>query len=196
LADFVIRRVVSDWLFLAADLITLKLSINMPISIFETPEFVRNLRKYLPRDSNFPGLIVELTEDEVVKNSDLAHEVAIQLKLYNIDLAIDDVGSGYATLEQALALPFAELKIDRNLVDGCANNLEHLQECRRIVDLAHRLGATTVAEGVERTDDFKALIDIECDLCQGAIVEWPLEREQFKEWVGPSAGRSFTELRD
>jgi EAL domain-containing protein (putative c-di-GMP-specific phosphodiesterase class I) len=82
------------------------------------------LRKYLPSDPNFPGLIVELTEDEVVSDPDLAHEVAIQLKLYNVGVAIDDFGSGYATLDQARALPFTELKIDRSKVDGCASTPE------------------------------------------------------------------------
>jgi EAL domain-containing protein (putative c-di-GMP-specific phosphodiesterase class I) len=46
----------------------------------------------------------------VVSDPDLAHEVAIQLKLYNIGVAIDDFGSGYATLERVRALPFSELK--------------------------------------------------------------------------------------
>jgi EAL domain-containing protein (putative c-di-GMP-specific phosphodiesterase class I) len=147
LADFVIWRALTDWSFFAADQITPKLAINMPISIFETPEFVSNLRKYLPGDPNFPGLIVESTEDEVVSDPDLAHEVAIQLKLYNIGVAIDDFGSGHATLDQAQVLPFTELKIDRSKVDGCSRAPSQYLECRQIVELAHRLGMTAVAEG-------------------------------------------------
>jgi DNA-binding response OmpR family regulator len=106
LADFVIRRAVTDWLFFAADQVAIKLAINMPISVFETTEFVSNLRKYLPRTPEFPGLIVELTEDEVIKDPDFAREVAIQLKLYNVDVAIDDFGSGYSTLKRAQTLHF------------------------------------------------------------------------------------------
>jgi EAL domain-containing protein (putative c-di-GMP-specific phosphodiesterase class I) len=183
LADFVMRRALNDWLFFAADHIKPKLAINMPISIFETPEFVSNLRKYLPGDPTFPGLIVELTEDEVISDPDLAREVAIQLKLYNVAVAIDDFGSGYATLDQAQALPFTELKIDRSKVDGCSSTPEQYLECRNIVELAHRLGMTAVAEGIERPDDLAALTEMTCDVGQGAIFAWPMQREEFKQWV-------------
>ena len=183
LADFVIRRALTDWSFFATDHITPKLAINMPISIFETPEFVGNLRKYLPRNSSFPGLIVELTEDEVISDPEFAREVAIQLKLYNIGVAVDDFGSGYATLGRVRALPFSELKIDRTKVHGCASSPELERECRNIIDLAHRLGMTAVAEGVERADDLRALTDMSCDMAQGLILAPPMEREEFKQWV-------------
>jgi EAL domain-containing protein (putative c-di-GMP-specific phosphodiesterase class I) len=62
------RRSLADWSFFAASGVTIKLAINMPISIFETQEFVGNLRKYLPERPDFPGLIVELTEDEVISD--------------------------------------------------------------------------------------------------------------------------------
>jgi EAL domain-containing protein (putative c-di-GMP-specific phosphodiesterase class I) len=65
-----------DCSFFAAGGLATKLAINVPISIFETPEFVSHLRKYLPRREDFPGLIIELTEDEVIRNPDLAREVA------------------------------------------------------------------------------------------------------------------------
>ncbi len=84
----------------------------MPISIFETPQFVGNLRKYLPNRDDFPGLVVELTEDEVIRDADFAREIAIQLKLYNVEVSIDDFGSGYSTLERLQTLPFTELKIE------------------------------------------------------------------------------------
>jgi EAL domain-containing protein (putative c-di-GMP-specific phosphodiesterase class I)/ActR/RegA family two-component response regulator len=116
LADFVMRRSLADWSFFAASELNLKLAINMPISIFETPEFVASLRKYLPSRSDFPGLIVELTEDEVIRNPNLAREIAVQLKLYNVDVSIDDFGSGYSTLERLTALPCTELKIAREHV--------------------------------------------------------------------------------
>ena len=183
LADFVIRRAVTDWLFFAAAGIAIKLSINMPMSVFETAAFVSNLRRYLPREPRFPGLIVELTEDEVIKDPDFAREVAIQLKLYNVDVAIDDFGSGYSTLKRAQTLPFSELKIDRSKVDGCSSVPAQRWECRNIVDLAHRLGMTSVAEGVEREDDLQALIEMRCDAAQGLALARPMEREAFKQWA-------------
>jgi EAL domain-containing protein (putative c-di-GMP-specific phosphodiesterase class I) len=183
LADFVIRRALIDWQFLATESTPLRLSINIPISIFETPEFVANLRKYLPQTNGFPGLIVELTEDEVISDPDLAREVAIQLKLYNIDVAIDDFGIGYSTLEQAELLPFAELKIDRSKVDGCGRGPAQHRECSEIVTLAHRLGMTAVAEGVEDMNDLQSLVEMGCDMAQGFALASPMEREVFKKWL-------------
>jgi EAL domain-containing protein (putative c-di-GMP-specific phosphodiesterase class I)/ActR/RegA family two-component response regulator len=189
LADFVIRRALADWSSFSAQQIRTRLAINMPISIFETPEFVRNLRKYLPNDPSFPGLIVELTEDVVIRDPDLAHEIAIQLKLYNIGVAIDDYGSGHSTMEQAQMLPFAELKIDRSRVSGCSGSTEQYLGCRRIVELAHQLGCIAVAEGVEDAADLQALTEMKCDVAQGAIFAWPMPRDVFGQWFRERDGR-------
>ena len=184
LANFVMRRSLADWSFFAGSGLNIKLAINMPISIFETPEFVANLRKYLPSRDDFPGLIVELIEDEVIRNADFAREVAVQLKLYNIDVSIDDFGSGYSTLERLRSLPFTELKIARDHVDGCSVRQQQYVKCESIVGLAHRLGMITVAEGVESSGDLKALVRMTCDVAQGRVLGEPMERTEFKEWAG------------
>jgi EAL domain-containing protein (putative c-di-GMP-specific phosphodiesterase class I) len=184
LANFVMRRSLADWSFFAGSGLNIKLAINMPISIFETPEFVANLRKYLPTRGDFPGLIVELIEDEVIRDADFAREVAVQLKLYNIDVSIDDFGSGYSTLERLRSLPFTELKIARDQVDGCSVRQQQYAKCESIVGLAHRLGMITVAEGVESSGDLKALIRMTCDVAQGRVLGEPMERTEFKEWAG------------
>ena len=183
LANFVMRRSLADWSFFAGSGLNIKLAINMPISIFETPEFVANLRKYLPSRGDFPGLIVELIEDEVIRNADFAREVAVQLKLYNIDVSIDDFGSGYSTLERLRSLPFTELKIARDHVDGCSVRQQQYVKCESIVGLAHRLGMITVAEGVESSGDLKALVRMTCDVAQGRVLGEPMERTEFKEWA-------------
>ena len=183
LANFVMRRSLADWSFFAGNGLNIKLAINMPISIFETPEFVANLRKYLPSRGDFPGLIVELIEDEVIRNADFAREVAVQLKLYNIDVSIDDFGSGYSTLERLRSLPFTELKIARDHVDGCSVRQQQYVKCESIVGLAHRLGMITVAEGVESSGDLKALVRMTCDVAQGRVLGEPMERTEFKEWA-------------
>ena len=185
LADFVMRRSLADWSFFAAGGLATKLAINMPISIFETPEFVSNLRKYLPDHAGFPGLIVELTEDEVIRNPDLAREVAVQLKLYNVGVSIDDFGSGYSTLERVRTLPFTELKIDRSQVEGCSNSHQQYLRCKGIVDLAHRFGMIVVAEGVESASDVRALTEMNCDMAQGRVFAAPMERREFRKWTLP-----------
>ena len=193
------RRALADWSFFATGGLATKLAINMPISIFETPEFVGRLRKYLPHHEDFPGLIIELTEDEVIRNPDLAREVAVQLKLYNIGVSIDDFGRGYSTLERVRTLPFTELKIDQSEVNGCSNSQERYRRCQAVVDLAHRFGMTAVAEGVESASDVQTLGQMNCDMVQGRIFAGPMEREEFGRWVrrhNKSARASATRISD
>jgi EAL domain-containing protein (putative c-di-GMP-specific phosphodiesterase class I) len=147
--------------------------------VFENPDFVPAVRRYLPREERFPGLIFELTEEEVIRDPDYAHEIATQLKLYRIDVSIDDFGSGHSTIERLHQLPFAELKIDRRYVQGCAREHHRYGLCRSIVDLAHRFEMAVVAEGVENARDCAALVEMACDGAQGFLFARPMERENF-----------------
>ncbi|MBZ0148750.1 MAG: EAL domain-containing protein, partial [Pseudorhodoplanes sp.] len=120
-----------------------------------------------------------MTEDEVIRDPDFAREVATQLKLYNIGIAIDDFGRGYSTLERLRELPFCELKIDRKHVNGCFSDKKKYQLCQSIITLARRLNITVVAEGVEVFDDVRSLTEMKCDAAQGFFFARPMEKEEF-----------------
>jgi two-component system, cell cycle response regulator len=169
LTKFVVERAMTDWLGFAEQGVALKLSINAPVSVIHTPAFISMLRSSLVKDPKFCGLTVEVTEDEVIRDSEWAYEVATQLKLYNVDLSIDDFGSGYASLSRLNDLPFAEVKIDRSFVSGCGSNQLRRSLCQTVVDLAHRFGATACAEGVETVEDLRALMAMGCDTGQGFL---------------------------
>ncbi len=96
LTDFIVENSLRDWETFAAHKMTNRLAINVPASVLQRPDFVAHLRKHLPNDPRFPGLIVEITEDEAISDPELAREVAVQLKLYNVHVSIDDFGSGYS----------------------------------------------------------------------------------------------------
>jgi EAL domain-containing protein (putative c-di-GMP-specific phosphodiesterase class I)/ActR/RegA family two-component response regulator len=179
LTRFVIERAVADWRRFAQQGLALKLSINAPVSVIHTPAFITLVRSTLPREPAFSGLTVEVTEDELIRDSDGAHEVASQLKLYNVDLSIDDFGSGYASLSRLKDLPFVEVKIDRSIVSACASNPLKHSLCQTVVDLAHRFGAKACGEGVETTDDLRALIAMGCDSAQGFLFAKPIPADQF-----------------
>lgn len=183
LTDFVVRRALADWSVLAADRITYRLAINVPASVLQSPDFVTNVRRHLPTVGNFPGLIVEITEDEAISDPELAREVAIQLKLYNIHIAIDDFGAGYSSLARLRELPFAELKLDRKFVSGCAADDRKQLMCRNVVELAHRSNILAVAEGVEIASDLKVLTDLGYDMAQGFLFAKAMERTDFSRAV-------------
>jgi EAL domain-containing protein (putative c-di-GMP-specific phosphodiesterase class I) len=179
LSRFVIRRAMADWRHFAEQGLPLKLAINLPVSVVYAPDFVGFLREQLPTDSKFPGLFAEITEDEVIREPAWMREVATQLKLYNVQISIDDFGSAYSSLSRLLNLPCAEIKLDRSLIANCSSDRNKLTLCRTVVDLAHGLGVSICAEGVETIEDLRALIAMKCDTAQGFLFARPMERTAF-----------------
>jgi len=183
LTDFVVRRALADWSVLAAERVTVRLAINVPASVLQSPDFVANVRRHIPTSEKFPGLIVEITEDEAISDPEFAREVAVQLKLYNIHMAIDDFGAGYSSLARLQELPFAELKLDRKFVSGCAVDDRKQLMCRKVVELAHRSNILAVAEGVETASDLKVLTGLGYDMAQGFIFAKAMEKGDFSRAV-------------
>ncbi|MBL8833037.1 MAG: EAL domain-containing response regulator [Rhodospirillales bacterium] len=179
LTDFVVRRALADWPTIAAARGDIRLSVNVPASILQTPDFVANFRRHLPSGIAFPGLIVEITETETLHDPDLARETAVQLRLYDLHVSVDDFGTGYSTLSRLDELPFAELKLDRGYVNGCASDSGKRETCRSVVELAHRFGISTVAEGVETAEDLAVLDELGCDIAQGYYFAKPSEIDAF-----------------
>jgi EAL domain-containing protein (putative c-di-GMP-specific phosphodiesterase class I)/CheY-like chemotaxis protein len=183
LSLFVIRRALADWRMLAHRQYPVKIAVNVPASILGAPGFVDFVRKALPPHPKFPGLIVEVTEDEVIRDLDWIHEVATQLRLYDVSLSIDDFGSAYASLSRIKDLPFRELKLDRSFVVNCASDALKRSLCHTVVDLAHCFGASACAEGVETEDDVRCLAELGFDSAQGFIFAKPMPCSEFLEFV-------------
>jgi EAL domain-containing protein (putative c-di-GMP-specific phosphodiesterase class I)/CheY-like chemotaxis protein len=179
LTDFIVEKALEDWEVFAAHKMTNRLAINVPASVLQRPDFVSHLRKHLPDDPRFPGLIVEITEDEAISDPELAREVAVQLKLYNVHVSIDDFGSGYSSLARLKELPFAEVKLDRSFVSGCARDRSKRAMCEAVVDLARRFHITSVAEGVETNEDLQVLVDVGYDVAQGFLFARPMVSGDF-----------------
>ena len=183
LTDFIVEKSLRDWEIFAAHKMTNRLAINVPASVLQRPDFVSHLRRHLPNDPRFPGLIVEITEDEAISDPELAREVAVQLKLYNVHVSIDDFGSGYSSLSRLKELPFAEVKLDRSFVNGCAHDATKRAMCEAVVDLARRFEITAVAEGVETTEDLQVLVDIGYDVAQGFLFARPMVGDDFIDLI-------------
>jgi EAL domain-containing protein (putative c-di-GMP-specific phosphodiesterase class I)/FixJ family two-component response regulator len=169
LAKFIIRRTMQDWRFFAGCGMPLKLAINLPVSVINAPDFISGLREQLPTDTRFPGLIIEVTEDEVIRDLQWIQEVSTQLKLYDVEISIDDFGTAHSSLSRLLELPCVELKLDRSFVANCAFEPLKYAVCQTVVDLAHRVGSRVCAEGVEKVEDLMAVIRMGCDMAQGYI---------------------------
>jgi EAL domain-containing protein (putative c-di-GMP-specific phosphodiesterase class I)/FixJ family two-component response regulator len=179
MSKFVFKRAMADWAVFADRAIPLKLAVNMPVSVLRAPDFIEIVRKYLPTDPAFPGLLIDVAEHDVVRDPVWICEIAAQLKAHNVTLSIDDFGSACAPLSGMKDPPFGELKIDDRFVAGCASDTLKHGLCQTVVDLAHRIGATVCAEAVENTDDLHALMDMGCDCAQGFLLAKPMAFDQF-----------------
>ncbi len=187
LSTLALQRVMEDWSAFAASGHPLKLAVNIPVSVISAPGFVTLVRDSLPRHPNFPGLFIEVTEDEVVRDAELVKLVAAQLKLYNVFLSIDDFGSAYSSLSRLLDLSFAEVKLDRSLVAGCASDPLEAALCQTVIDLARRFGALVCAEGVETGEDVLVLAGLGCDVAQGYFFARPMPADALVSNVLASA---------
>jgi len=112
----------------------------------------------------------ELTESMAMRDERAIGAALARLRLAGAKLAVDDFGSGYSSLQRLLDLPFTELKIDRSLVCDCTTARDSATIVRTVVDLAHNLELTAVAEGVETPDQVEFLRGVGCDSIQGFVV--------------------------
>jgi two-component system cell cycle response regulator len=193
LTKLVIERAMADWGRFVEQGLRLRLAVNVPVSVINTLNFIPMVRSLLPTDASFPGLIIEITEDEVIRDPKWAREIATQLKLYNVGISIDDFGSAYASLSRLNDLPVIEVKIDRSFVSGCSTDRLKRGLCQTVIDLAHRFGATACAEGVETPEDLRELIKMQCDTAQGFLFAEPKPAAKFAATLLARSGKLIQE---
>jgi EAL domain-containing protein (putative c-di-GMP-specific phosphodiesterase class I) len=157
----------------------LHLSINVPVRVLLKLPIPKIVEHYRPQSERWPGIIVEVTEDQIVRDLKLAQKVAEDLRVSGIQIAIDDFGSGYSSFSCLRELPFVELKLDRSFVKDCAVDATNAAICQTAVDLAHRFGSAAVAEGIESQADLQALMVMGCDFGQGVLIAPPMPQERF-----------------
>jgi len=109
-----------------------------------------------------------------------------RLHVLGCRLAIDDYGTGYSSLAYLRHLPVDELKIDKTFVMGMARDPSDGVIVRSTIDLAHNMGLTVVAEGVEDEDTLDELKRLRCDVVQGYWLSRPLEQVKLVEWMKTS----------
>jgi EAL domain-containing protein (putative c-di-GMP-specific phosphodiesterase class I) len=179
LSDFVIDRVSEDWRYLLEQQSATDISINLPVSFLRDRQAVRDLCRKVPAHPAFGGLLVEISSAEAVHNLDLLVDAAKELRFHNIAVSIDNVGADWPALMGLDAFPFAELKVDRQFVTGCANDRLKQTVCRNIVELAREYGVRVVAEGIESRADLVTANEIGFDLLQGYLFGKPMGLKKF-----------------
>jgi EAL domain-containing protein (putative c-di-GMP-specific phosphodiesterase class I) len=176
LTERVILTALGDWETFAQYGVSIKLAVNVPVSALVELPMTQMLREARPNAANWPGLTLEVTEDQILPDLDLARDVAEALRELKCDLAVDDFGAGYSSLVRLKQLPFSELKIDRSYVANCNEDQFNAGLCETIVELGRRFGLRTVAEGIETSHESHKLQSIGCQIGQGYLFAAPMPK--------------------
>lgn len=179
LTERVILTALGDWEIFNDCGVGMKFAVNVPVSALVKLPIPQMLREARPRSANWPGLTLEVTEDQIINDLALANEVAGALRELNCTLALDDFGAGYSSLARLRQLPFSELKIDRSYVMNCDHDPLNAGLCETIVELGKRLGLGVVAEGIETMHESHKLQGIGCDVGQGYLFAKPMPKREL-----------------
>ena len=110
-------------------------------------------------------------------------ELLHQIRELGVSLSIDDFGTGYSSLAYLKRLPVDELKIDRSFVMNMETDLQDAKIVHSTVELAHNLGLSVVAEGVEGAKHWKLLAKLGCDEAQSFFIAKPMPDTEFMPWL-------------
>jgi diguanylate cyclase (GGDEF)-like protein len=182
LTAFVLDRTFSEWP-LSALPDRCSLAINVSPRSLHHAAFPGRIRETLESYAMpATSLTIEITENVVMSDPDGSARCLDELHEMGVRLVIDDFGKGYSSLSYLRRLPVDEIKIDRSfltdLSDGGDDTL-----VRSMIDLAHNLGMTAVAEGVESEAMFQQLAGLNCDAAQGFFISRPAPAADIVKWI-------------
>jgi len=161
-----------------------KVSVNLSARQFADGQLGQRIAGILAASEIEPGrLELELTESILMQDVGGALRMLDALKQLGPSIAIDDFGTGYSSLNYLKQFPIDVLKIDRSFVDGLPEGEQDGQIARAIIAMAHSLGLSVIAEGVEDQAQLDFLRDHGCDEVQGFYLGRPVSAAMLKESV-------------
>jgi len=159
--------------------VKLPLAVNVSIDGLRTLPILKIVQDFGPKAHKWPGLIIDVTEEQVADNIWLVSELITGLAQFGIKFAIDDYSGGRLSLAQLKQLPFTELKLSRTFVAGCDTDPIKAEICQAVINLVHGCGGRAVAMGVEKGSVAQALGRMGCDIGQGFLYGQPMPQEKF-----------------
>ncbi|MFT6915068.1 MAG: diguanylate cyclase (GGDEF)-like protein/PAS domain S-box-containing protein [Motiliproteus sp.] len=168
---------------------TLTLAVNISAKQLHQPDFVTQVMAVLQRTGASPRrLKLELTESQLLHNIEDCIAKMLHLRSEGIGFSLDDFGTGYSSLAYLKRLPLEQLKIDQSFVRDVLSDPNDAAIARTIVTLAHSLGLSVIAEGVETAAQRDFLADNECHAYQGYLFSRPVPIAEFNDFLLGSSG--------
>jgi EAL domain-containing protein (putative c-di-GMP-specific phosphodiesterase class I) len=164
----------------------LQVSVNISVRDLQNTDLPDILQGLLSSCAVPPELLcLEITESSFMENPQRALQTLGRLRALGIRLSIDDFGTGFSSLAYLRKLRVHEIKIDRTFI-AAMDGGNDLVIVRSTIELAHNLGLTVVAEGIEDERSLARLCAMGCDEAQGFHMSRPLPEDKLIEWLRTS----------
>jgi predicted signal transduction protein with EAL and GGDEF domain len=167
----------------------LQVAVNLSPAQFAHGDVVGVVHTILLETGLSPGrLELEITEGVLIEDFDRGLALLRRLKALGVRISMDDFGSGYSSLSYLQAFPFDKIKIDRAFVVNLGRNPQSAAIVSAVIDLAHGLDMSVVAEGVETPEQLSFLTSEDCDSVQGYLIGKPFPISHYEALVGRKNG--------
>ncbi len=150
-------------------------AVNLSAKQFRHSNIAQMISKILVETKLDPKYLeLEITETAIMDNVNMAVETLHRIEEMGVNISIDDFGTGYTSISYLKQFPVSTIKIDQSFIKELPNSQDDASITNAVIALAHSLGITVVAEGVETPQQLQFLIDHHCDMVQGYYFSHPL----------------------
>jgi diguanylate cyclase (GGDEF)-like protein/PAS domain S-box-containing protein len=183
--DWVLRRACEDLkAWHASGLAAGAVAVNLSARQFRQQDLDARIKSLVASAGIDPGLIeLEITESQLMQDPDHAIRVMRALCDAGMRIAIDDFGTGYSSLSYLTRFPVGALKIDRSFVKDMSSDKGDATIVRTIIEMAHTLGFTVIAEGVETEEQANFLRLLRCEQAQGYLFAKPMPAAEYASLI-------------
>lgn len=161
----------------------IRIAVNISTQTLMNPDFMIYLENLEAITDSGGNLQFEITENLFLSEYDRLSETLGYIRQLGITLSIDDFGTGYSSLGRLKKLPVSELKIDCSFIMDMDKSSDDEVIVHSTIELAHNLGLSVVAEGVESEKIYQRLLEMGCDMAQGFLISKPVPIEQFERFL-------------
>lgn len=160
------------------------LSLNISALQYKRPDFIDLLMSHVRENEVEPEEIeLEITETVLIDDFKAVIERMLVLQDYGFRVSLDDFGTGYSSLSYLSGLPLNTIKIDKTFIDSVLVDQATKIIMESIIQMVHKLGYESIAEGIESYDQVEYLQEIGCDVIQGYLLGKPLDSDEIEELI-------------
>ncbi len=160
------------------------LSLNISALQYKRPDFIDLLMSHVKENDVKPEEIeLEITETVLIDDFKAVIERMLVLQDYGFRVSLDDFGTGYSSLSYLSGLPLNTIKIDKAFIDSVLVDRATKIVMESIIQMVHKLGYESIAEGIESYDQVEYLQEIGCDVIQGYLLGKPLDSDEIEELI-------------